>query len=71
MRPVGSTPFVWPLALLAVGGGMIGLAHGLARLEGFRLYGLVEAMGEIVGLIGLVWLIVAALKIAVRRGRGA
>ncbi len=51
----------WPAALLVVGVVMIGAAQGLARLDGFRLYGLVQAMGEIVGVIGMVWLISAVV----------
>jgi len=60
----------WPVALLVVGAVMIGAAQGLARLDGFRLYGLVQAMGEIVGVIGLVWLVavvIGALTAKVRR----
>jgi hypothetical protein len=60
----------WPVALLVVGSVMIGVAQGLARLDGFRLYGLVQAMGEIVGMIGLAWLnavLIGALAARVRR----
>lgn len=34
----------------------------LARVEGVRLYGMVQAYGEIVGVIGLVWLVAAGRR---------
>ncbi len=59
----------WPVALLVVGAVMIGAAQGLARLDGFRLYGVVEAMGEIVGVIGLVWLIAVLIHALTAKAR--
>ncbi len=67
MRRRGLQPFIWPLALLAVSAVLIGVAQGLATIDGFRLYGVVQAFGEIVGAIGLVWLAIAATKAGVRR----
>ena len=60
---------IWPLALLAVGSVMIGAAQGLARLDGFRLYGLVQALGEIVGVVGLVCLVALVIRALTARVR--
>jgi len=62
-------PFAWPLALLAVAAGLIGTAQGLAAIDGFRLYGTVQAFGEIVGVIGAVWLVVVLGRAALARRR--
>jgi len=62
-------PFVWPLALLVVGVVLIGAGQVLARLDGFRLYGTVQAYGQIVGVIGLIWLAIAGGRTVLRRNR--
>ena len=56
----------WPVALIVVGAVMIGAAQGLARLDSFRFYGLVQALGEIVGTVGLVWLAVVLIRLTLR-----
>jgi uncharacterized membrane protein YgdD (TMEM256/DUF423 family) len=60
---------IWPAALFAVGSLLFAAAQGLARLDGLRLYGLVQALGEIIGVMGLVWLL-SAVVIATRRRKG-
>lgn len=67
MRRRDRQPFVWPLALLAVAAVLMGTAQGLATIDGFRLYGVVQAFGEIVGATGLIWLMIAAIKTWGRR----
>ena len=57
MKSGALQPLVWPGALLAVGAGLMLAGEGLARIDGFRLYGQVGGMGEIVVVIGGVWLI--------------
>jgi hypothetical protein len=47
---------------MVVAAGLIGAGQALARVDGFRLYGTVQAYGEIVGVIGLAWLVVATTK---------
>ncbi len=73
MRRGRLQPLVWPLALLAVGTGLMLAGQGLAHLDGFRLYGQVGGMGEIVAVIGAVWLMVASIRQGLeaqrRRGR--
>ncbi len=51
-----------PMALLVVGAVLFAGAQDLARVDGFRLYGLVQALGEIVGMIGLVWLVAVVIR---------
>lgn len=67
MRRRALKPFVWPLALLAIAAGLFGTSQGLAAIDGFRLYGTVQAFGEIVGVIGVVWLVMAAIRIGLTR----
>lgn len=69
MRRRALKPFVWPLALLVVAAVLLGAGQVLARVDGFRLYGTVQAYGEIVGVIGLVWLVVAVIIFAFTRRR--
>ncbi len=54
--------FVWPVALLVVGLLLIQGAYLLAGSQGltFRLYGVLQGMGEIVVLIGVLWFAAAA-----------
>ncbi len=63
--------FVWPVTLIVVGLGLRQLAFALAASEGltFRLYGVIQGVGDLVVLIGGVWLVVAVVRAAVDRLR--
>ena len=69
MRSRALQPLVWPLTLLAAG-----LATGWAaeaavgRFEAYGLYGFARPVADLLLLIGAVWLVVAAIRIARRRG---
>ncbi len=69
MRRGRLQPLVWPGVLLAVGAGLMFAAEGMARIDGFRSYGTVGGMGEIVAVIGGVWLIGGLLGRLLRRVR--
>ena len=56
MRRGALQPLVWPGALLTVGAGLMLAGQGLAHIDGFRSYGPVGGIGEIVAVIGGVWL---------------
>lgn len=58
-----------PLALLVVAAVLIRAWQVLARVEGVRLYGMVQAYGEIVGVIGLIWLVAAGRRRELRPDR--
>lgn len=63
--------FVWPVTLIVVGLGLRKLAFALAASEGltFRLYGVIQGVGDLVVLIAGVWLVVAVVRAVVGRVR--
>ncbi len=65
--------FVWPVTLIVVGLGLRQLAFALAASEGltFRLYGVIQGVGDLVVMIGGVWLVVAVVRglLGLRRRR--
>ena len=63
--------FVWPVALVVVGLILRQVAFALAASEGltFRLYGVIQGVGDLVVLIGAVWLVVAVVRAVVGRLR--
>ena len=62
MRRGRLQPLVWPVVLLAVGTGLMLAGQGLAYLDGFRFYGQVGGMGELVAAIGGIWLMVVGIR---------
>lgn len=62
MRRGALQSLVWPGALLAVGAGLMLAADGLAHIDGFRSYGPVGGIGEIVAVIGGVWLVAVLVR---------
>lgn len=53
--------FVWPAALLVVGGGLVQIAYALASGQhSFRMYGVLQGLGEVVILIAVLWFAAAA-----------
>lgn len=58
-------PLVWPVALLAVGVAGGGLAEqAVARWQDYQLYGIARPVADLTMVIGAVWLVVAAVRIA-------
>ena len=55
----------WPVALLIVGWAMGWIAFLLAASQGltFRLYGVVQGVGDLVILIGAIWLAAALVRL--------
>lgn len=61
MKPRRFKVFVWPAALLIIGWLLLQAAYALARGDGAaaQTYGLIQGLGEIVVLIGVLWLAAA------------
>ena len=63
-------PLVWPVALLIAAGLTALLADATTRsIETVTLYGMIKLVSDLVLAIGLVWLVVAALRVARSGGR--
>ena len=57
-------PLVWPLALLIAGGLTALLADATTRsIETVTLYGMIKLVSDLVLVIGVVWLAVAAFRV--------
>ena len=63
-------PLVWPVALLVVGALASTLAETAAgRWQDYQLYGMARPVADVLLVIGIVWLVLAAISV-VRRSRG-
>ncbi|HZV84390.1 MAG TPA: hypothetical protein VFF48_05320 [Brevundimonas sp.] len=65
-------PLLWPVAILAAGA-LAGLAAEAAvgRFQNYQLYGLARPVADLLLIIGGVWLVVAAARLAwTQRGGG-
>ncbi len=70
MRRFRLKPLVWPVSLLAAGAATGWLAEtAVGRWQDYRLYGIARPVADLLMIIGLVWLVVAAARI-VRGQRG-
>lgn len=64
-------PLVWPVALLAVGVALGWLAEqAVGRWQDYQMYGIARPVADLTVAIGVVWLVVAVIRIALAARRG-
>lgn len=65
-------PLIWPVALLTAGGVTALLAEATTlSVETVTLYGIVKLVSDLVLVIGIVWLVAAAVRVAMTRVRSS
>ena len=63
-------PLVWPVVLLVVGMGAGWLAEfAVGQWQDYQLYGLARPVADLLLVIGVVWLVVAVIRVARTRPR--
>lgn len=70
MKAARLKPLVWPTALLTVGvaGGWLA-EQAVARWQDYQLYGIARPVADLTLVIGVIWLVVAVIRIALAARR--